>query len=227
MSASKTAARQREHMRDIVRDVQRLAGMHHPATALDKRDQPLVIGITSPRLGDGKTTVAMALASSLAEDFEGGAMLLDADFVTHSVGEQFGIAQGPGLVEILAGEAEPADVVHDVPDRMLKVVPAGTALDQTARALRSGAGSQRLRALASESSFVVVDLPAAFTTASAPLLARLCDVVIVVARAGRTNQRELGLAMDRLADSNVVGVVINRWKSRIPGFVERLLGLGR
>ncbi len=227
MTALSANARQREHLRNIIRDVQRLAGVHRLTPVRSAGTAPLVIGITSPSIGDGKTTVAMAVANSLAHDFEGGATLVDADFETHSIGDQFGLGATTGFVEVLAGDATAHDVLHSVPEQSLRVVPAGMALDQSARALRAGAGKQRLRELADGAPFVVVDLPATFSSASAPLLARLCDAVIVVARSGRTSQRELALTLDRLSESNVVGVVLNRWSTRIPAFVERVLALGR
>lgn len=226
MTEQTQKANQQEHLREIVREVQRLAGVHQHVSR-GRTSVPLVIGVTSPRSGDGKTTVAMAVANSLANDFEGGAALVDADFETHSIGEQYGLARGAGLFEVLSGEASPSDVIHTVPDRALRVIPAGMALDRSARVLTSGSGSQRMRELGAEAQFVVVDLPATFNTASTPLLARLCDAVVVVARSGKTTQRDLGLTLDRLTDANVVGVVLNRWSSRIPAVVERLLGLAR
>ncbi len=222
-----TQTREQQHLTEIIRDVQRLAGVHRLTTGRDGHSQPLVIGVTSPRLGEGKTTVAMAVANSLAQDFEMGATLVDADFETHSIAEQFGLRPAAGLVEVLAGDAAPREVIQELPERTLRIVSAGLALDDSARAVRAGAGTQRIRELGNGTSFVVVDLPAAFNSTSTPILARLCDAVIVVARSGRTSKRDLSLTLDRLADSNVVGVVLNRWSSRIPAFVERLLALGR
>ena len=74
---------------------------------------------------------------------------------------------------------------------------------------------------------MVFDLPATIGSASAPLLARQCDAVIVVTRTGRTSKRDLAITLDKLRDASVVGVVLNRWSSRIPGLAERMLGLGR
>ncbi len=168
-----------------------------------------------------------AVANSLAQDFDRGATLADADFETHSIAEQFGLKPAPGFVEVLTGDAAPATVIHDLPERTLRVVSAGLALDRSAQAVRLNSGTARIRELGGNTPFVVVDLPASFASTSTPILARLCDAVIVVARSGKTSQRELALTLDRLSDSNVVGVVLNRWSTRIPGFLERLLGLGR
>ncbi len=219
---------QKQHLSEIIRDVQRLAGVHRLTSSRNGEDAPpLVIGVTSPRKGDGKTTVALAVANSLAQDFDRGATLVDADFETHSIAEQFGLKPAPGFVEVLTGDAAPATVIHDLPERTLRVVSAGLALDRSAQAVRLNSGTARIRELGGNTPFVVVDLPASFASTSTPILARLCDAVIVVARSGKTSQRELALTLDRLSDSNVVGVVLNRWSTRIPGFLERLLGLGR
>jgi Mrp family chromosome partitioning ATPase len=218
---------QRSRARDIIRDVQRAAlARRQFGTAVGR--PALTIGVTSPRLGDGKTTVAMAIANSLAQDFEGTTTLVDADFETHSIATEFGIGAVAGLVEVLAGTASPEDVTHVLPERgPLRIVSAGVALERSPRLVRSDEAKQRLGQLGADNAFLVFDLPAAIGSANAPLLAQHCDVVIVVARTGRTTKRELALTLDRLSDSNVMGVVLNRWSSRVPPVAERWLGLGR
>src|SRR5215213_6656680 len=67
---------QRSRARDIIRDVQR-AAVARRQFGTTVGHSALTIGVTSPRLGDGKTTVAMAIANSLAQDFEGATTLVD------------------------------------------------------------------------------------------------------------------------------------------------------
>ncbi len=217
---------QQAHLKAIIRDVQRMAGVHRPPPS-GAGVPALVIGVTSPQLGDGKTTVAMAIANSLAHDFEGGATLVDADFATHSIAEEYRLGPVPGLVDVLTGDAASCDVTHALPESPLRVVSAGLGLDRSPRAIRSGARGLHFRELGAGTSFVVVDLPATLPTDSAPLIAAHCDAVIVVARSGRTSRRELALTLSKLTEVNVIGVVLNRWRSRIPRFVERLLGVER
>ena len=93
---------QRGHVRDIIREVHRAAAAQQPGARSQSRS-PFTIGVTSPRLGDGKTTVSMAIANSLAQDFDGTTTLVDADFETHSIAAEFGLGAVAGLVEVLAG----------------------------------------------------------------------------------------------------------------------------
>ena len=58
----------REALREAIRSVHQMAGISLPGN--DETTRPLAIGVTSPQASEGKTTVALALASSLAEDLE-------------------------------------------------------------------------------------------------------------------------------------------------------------
>jgi Mrp family chromosome partitioning ATPase len=72
---------------------------------------------------------------------------------------------------------------------------------------------------------VVIDLPATLHSMNAPVLAKRCDGVIVVVRAGRTSQTELERVLHLLSGANVLGVVVNRKHSFVPGWVRRTLNI--
>ncbi|MCC6381913.1 MAG: CpsD/CapB family tyrosine-protein kinase [Dehalococcoidia bacterium] len=185
----------------------------------------LAIGVTSPDYGDGKTTMAIALASSLAHDFGAQVMLVDADFHTHSVGREYGLEGRRGLSDAIAGASTLAAVTYRHRRASLSVVTAGNAAGDPARMARSERLAPLVETMKATSGFVVLDLPATLHSMNAPVLARRCDGVIVVVRAGHTSQRDLERSLHLLRDANVLGVVINRQRSRVPRWMERLLAM--
>ena len=67
----------REALREAIRSVHQMAGISLHGS--NETDRPIAIGVTSPQASEGKTTVALALASSLAEDLDAEVALVDAD----------------------------------------------------------------------------------------------------------------------------------------------------
>ncbi len=187
----------------------------------------LAIGITSPNYKDGKTTMAISLASCLAHDFSAQVMLVDADFQTHSVGNEYGLQGRPGLSDVLDGTATLPAVVNRFRQAPMTVVTAGSVAGDPARLARSERLPSVIDQMKRSNGFVVMDLPATLKSMNAPVIANRCDGVIVVVRAGKTTRRDLERVLELLQDANIIGVVINRQHSNVPGWIDRLLALPR
>jgi Mrp family chromosome partitioning ATPase len=216
--------RQFQSFAEAVRAVQHAAGLT-PNRRNAATDPALAIGVTSTRVHDGKTTFAMGLAGSLAEDLGVDVTLVDADFHTHSIGEEYGLTGRRGLSDVLRGSAEPDAVAHRLPRGTLRIIPAGATLEDSARIARSQFAAQFVENMKTTNRFVVFDLPTATSSTTAPVLARLLDGVIVVVRAGRTTRQELDQALQRMRGANILGVVLNDWSTKIPRLLEHSLGL--
>jgi protein-tyrosine kinase len=190
------------------------------------RSRPsMAIGVTSPDYGDGKTTVAMALAGSLSRDFGGGVTLVDADFHTHSVEKEFGLQGLDGFTEVLNGTTALGDASYPVSNGQLHVIPAGASTSEPARMARSARLASVVSEIKHSNTFVVLDLPATLRSMTGPALAQRCDAVIVVARYGETTRQDLDRTLHLLKDAYVLGVVVNRRSTSIPQYVQRLLGM--
>jgi Mrp family chromosome partitioning ATPase len=205
-----------------VREVEQLAG-------ITSADGPTatVIGITSPSRGSGKSTLATALAAQVAADHGVDVTLVDVDCDTHAIEGEFGLKGSPGFTDALLGAARAADVRHPVGRSNLGVIPVGRAAADLPRTIHSPQAAQLLQSLRDSNRVVVFDLPPTLSSSTAPLLARLCDSVIVVVQVGKTTTMELEQTLRKLRGVDVRGVVLNRWRTRIPGWVESALGLSR
>jgi len=217
-----------DELADAVREIQHMAGFTAQlSTSNGAATSSLAVGITSPRPGAGKSTIATALAAMLSADLEVDVALVDADFEGHTIDEDFGLAGAAGFTDILDGTAGLDEASHSLPQSTLRVVPLGTRIADGARVARAVRVAEFVRAAKEENRFVVFDLPSALVSTTAPTMARLCDSVIIVARVGQTTTMDLERSVQRLKDAPIAGVVLNRWRTRIPGWLDSALALGR
>ena len=82
------------------------------------------LGFTSALAGEGKTFLAMMVATVLAGDSGVPVTLLECNWEHPTLHEHFDLPRTPGLAEWLRGEAVAAQVRHQVGDNLF-VVPAG------------------------------------------------------------------------------------------------------
>ena len=176
------------------------------------RDLTSVV-VTSPLSGEGKTTTAGNLACVLAQ-VGTRTLLVDADLRRSTLHRSFGLPRGPGLAEVLEGNALLGDVLQKVElgnGAVLHVLTAGAPVDPSRRLVTP----ERVRAffdLAAERyDHVVVDAPPLNLTADAAVLAAEAQGVLLVARARHTPLEALAYAAQQLADASAptLGVVIN------------------
>jgi capsular exopolysaccharide synthesis family protein len=220
-----TEVRAKSDLEEALREIHIMAGLDPTGPSRHGDRKPLAIGVTSPDFGDGKTTVAIALASSLSHDFGAEVTLVDADFHTHSVGREYGLQDQAGLADILAGEVTLQAVSHRVAQARMTVISAGKVPGDPATMARSEHLTTLIDNMKRVNEYVVIDLPASLQSMNAPVLAKRCDGVVVVVRAGRTTKQDLERVLVLLKDSNVLGVVVNRKSSAVPDWVRRTLNV--
>ena len=212
-------------LKEALREIHIIAGLDPTNPRDSASHKPLAVGVTSPTYGDGKTTVSIALAASLSEDFEADVTLVDADFHTQSIGGQFGLDGETGLSDVLLGKVPLQSVTHRVAQARMNVVAAGSTPQDPARIARSEHLTTLIDNMKRANKYVVIDLPAALHSMNAPVLAKRCDGVIIVVRAGRTTQSDLERTLHLLSGANVLGVVVNRKHSAVPTWVRRTLNM--
>ncbi len=209
-------------LQEALREIHLMSGLVPP----DDPAKGIAIGVTSPHFGDGKTTVSIGLAASLASDFNADVTLVDSDFHTTSIANEYGLDTDAGLTDVLTGREDLKNVSHRV-NAHITVIPAGQTKSDPARSARSQNLVTLIENMKKASRFVVIDLPATLHSMNAPVLAQRCDGVIIVVRAGRTSRRDLERSLELLKDSNVLGIVVNRRKSAVPRWIEDALNLRR
>ncbi|GAB3633882.1 hypothetical protein GCM10027421_32350 [Microbacterium shaanxiense] len=178
---------------------------------IDVDNPPRVIVVTSAVPGDGKSTVAVNLASSLAAAGQ-RAILVDCDLRRPVIADIFGISRDVGLTDVLAGRAELQDVAHHPNNAVpLVVLGAGRIPPNPSELL----GSRRMRdflAEVSKSAIIILDSPPVLPVTDAAVLSAGADGVLVVVSSGKTTFDMLQRAIDSVARTSgrVLGVVLNK-----------------
>jgi len=176
---------------------------------------PRVVIVTSALPGEGKSTVAANLAAAIATSGE-EVVLVDGDLRRPTVATSFGLVEGVGLSDVLAGrlgleDALQASAAHD----NLRILGAGAIPPNPSELLGSKAMQQVLQKLGT-SALVVVDAPPLLPVTDAAVLAASADGAFVVVSAGKTLDHQLGSALEHLAvvEAKTLGVVLNRISRR-------------
>jgi capsular exopolysaccharide synthesis family protein len=178
------------------------------ATPVAGRGAPRTLLVTSGITGEGKSTVAANLAASIAESGQ-RVVLLDCDFRRSTASRVFGLADGPGLRDLLELREETlGSLVRPTSVPGVSIVPAGTPGVTPAWFL---AGAATLVELASRhADVVVIDTGPVLVTNEAAALVPVVDAVLLVSRIGRTSGEQARDTVEKLTRLNalVAGIAL-------------------
>jgi succinoglycan biosynthesis transport protein ExoP len=168
------------------------------------------IAVTSPGPSEGKSTVAVNLASVLAQ---AGArvLLVDADMRHPALHSVFKHTKRPGLSDLIVLRSDPATAIFPTKLDGLYCLPCGTVPPSPADLLTLGATRSLLERLEGEYGYVVIDTPPVLVAADTPIIGALADTTVMVVRAGKTTQDALEDARGALLSggAHVSGLVVN------------------
>jgi Mrp family chromosome partitioning ATPase len=111
-------------------------------------------------------------------------------------------------VDILVGAASLDDALLPVPDRHLAVLPGGIPAARSAELLASPMMQRVVASLRSRFDRIVIDAPP-MSVADTVVLARFCDGVLIVVRAGQTPKPAVERALEGVDRAKVLGLVLN------------------
>jgi len=174
-----------------------------------REDDLDVVAVTSPAVGDGKTTVAALLAESLSR-IDIKVLLLDADLRRPQVARLAGVSADHGLSSILRGAASPKGAVRPGWCNGLWILP--TSADPDAGDLIARRFSSVLEQLRPHFDIIVVDTPPLLGTDDSRALAQTVKALALVVTAGADARlvNEAVLALEAVK-APLIGVIANRF----------------
>jgi polysaccharide biosynthesis transport protein len=173
---------------------------------LSNRKGSPVIMLTSAGSGDGKTTLAAALAAAFAETGE-QVILMDLDLRKPDVARLLGLKQ-PRTANLEHGALD--ELLVEVPELPnVRVLPAPRG-DLALFSMLLGRLPEFLDEAESKTGHVIIDAAPVGVASESLEVAKICDQVVVAVRPGHTDRQRLILARDLLVRANVplVGVVV-------------------
>ena len=175
--------------------------------------RPQIILVTSSLPNEGKTTLALSLATSLAESGT-PTLLIDLDLRNPSIGGHMeSVRPDTGIVNYLNGSKTWDETLHTEPDiKNLSIIPGSTGVPNPIHCLESQELKEFLNQMRKEYDQIILDAPPVLGISDTRVAARLADGVILAVRWGKTKVDVAQNSIKTLAqhDTPVAGIVLTR-----------------
>jgi polysaccharide biosynthesis transport protein len=179
-----------------------------------------VIMVTSAMQGEGKTSLASQLATSMAT---AGlrTLILDMDLRNPSMNRLFDLPLTPGASEVILQEIDVSDAVQPTTVPNLWVIPAGQCSNRVIASLAQGHPIETLfNRLRGQFDFIVVDTCPVLPVADALLIGQHVDGVVISILQDISQLPKVLNASERLNQLNIplLGAVVNGVKTDIHAY---------
>jgi protein-tyrosine kinase len=171
------------------------------------------LAIFSPCSDEGKTTTAINLAISLANDHLHTVLLVDFDLKMPTMAARLGLSPEKGSDDLLRGEARIEECLyHPEGFERLVLLPAKAAMERSSESLAGPRGREVVMELRSRypDRILLFDLPPMLEADDALAFAPLVECGLVVVEEGTTRREDLLRCMELLHKTRIIGTVLNR-----------------
>jgi receptor protein-tyrosine kinase len=170
-----------------------------------------VILVTSAVPGEGKTFVSINIAAGLARESGRQVILADIDAKPRGLGDLFGRAASPGLLDLVRG-LDIADVMVGTAIMNLDVLTLGSAGREGSESLSNMQMVQLLKDLAGRYAdrLILLDAPPCLSSSIPHALAELVGQIMFVVAAGTTQQDDVEAALDLLRACPAISLLLNK-----------------
>lgn len=176
---------------------------------------PRSFAVTSTRPAEGKSTTALALATTLARA-QRKVILVDGDMRSPSVHHLGGVDHDQGLSNFLAGQDNIEALTFPMADLGFTAMSAGPIPPNAAELLTGNRLSVLINRLLETYDHVVIDSPPVMGLADAPLIASHVDGIIYAVESHGIRSSMVKTALGRLASANarVIGGILTKFEAK-------------
>lgn len=174
------------------------------------KDNKLIV-VTSCDANEGKTSVSLMLAKSLA-DAGKKTIYVDCDLRKSVVASKYVSAKGSyGISEFLAGFVDKEEVIRETDIENLYMALSGHSCPNPVELMSRGEFSQLLSELKETFDYVIVDTPPLGLVIDSAEIAKHCDSAILVIGVGNVRYVQARRIKEQLEKSGcrILGVVLN------------------
>ena len=165
--------------------------------------------MTSTIPQEGKSMISANLACALAHASDAKILLVEGDLRRPSLSLMFGLEKRPGIYEWLQEDRDTIENIYYLKEAGVWILPAGGASSDPIEYLQS----RRLRVLLDRISpmfdWIIIDSPPILPLADTSVWMRLADGVLLVAREGITEKRQLEKGLEALESKKLIGALLN------------------
>jgi len=172
---------------------------------------PRTIAFTSASQGDGKSSVVVNTAVSLAL-MNSRVLIIDADLRRPTIHEKMDLRNERGVSDVLVGMARLQDATVPTEHARVFVLPSGRPAPNPVGLLQGEAFDRLLRQAREQFDYVLVDAPALRSIVDGVVLGVKAEGTVLVISAAQSDARSVRAAIDKLRavdGINLLGVVLN------------------
>jgi polysaccharide biosynthesis transport protein len=177
-----------------------------------------IIGLTSSLPSEGKSTLAVAMATLIAQS---GArvILVDCDVRQSSISRSLTPDANTGLLDVIAGTVDLADAVWTDEATQLEFLPAGNGVANATEFLASRAAKSVFDSLQVKYDYVIVDLAPLVASMDVRATCGFIDSYLLVIEWGSTKIDAVRYALRNApaVHANMAGVVLNKVDMTVMG----------
>ncbi len=174
-----------------------------------RQGQLNTVAITSSLPKDGKSTVALNLATTLGDGNQHSVLLIEADLHCPSVAKNLGMRNNAGLCECLETGADPFSYIRRIEPMGWYLLQAGATQLHPTDLIQSQAFPDVLAVLAPHFDWIVIDTPPVLPVADTLSICQSSDAVLLVVRSGVTPRESVNEAVGMIGSDNIAAIILN------------------
>ena len=174
-----------------------------------------VMMITGPSPEVGKSFISANLAAVLAQVGQ-KVLVIDADMRKGHLHRYFKNQNDVGLSDLLSGQAEHQQVIHETEVENLHFIPRGQIPPNPAELLMHARFKALMERLSAEYDLVLVDTPPILAVTDAAIIGQQAGTSLIVARYGMNSAKEVDVSVHRFEQNKVEikGAILNAIERR-------------
>lgn len=167
------------------------------------------IVVTSPKKGEGKSTVSINLAITLAESGK-KVLLIDTDLRRPTLHKMLGEAREPGLVELFYDDRPLSIAIKPTIAPGVHLITSGRSIGNPSAVLQSKKMKDLISRVKEKYDHIILDTPPYGVITDAASMMKMADGVVLVTRFEYTEMNELFHTIENLKriNANVIGSLI-------------------
>jgi len=172
---------------------------------------PHSILITSTGPEEGKTTVAVNLATAISKEIDRKAILIDGDLRKPSIHFEK-IQNAKGLSNFLSDGTPLSEILINSELENLRIIMAGPSTQKSSELIGSKRMGELLMSLSEpgEDTYILIDSSPIIATTEPIVLSKMVDGIILVVRADRMPRESIQRALKSIDRQKIIGVVFNQ-----------------
>ncbi|HTN11446.1 MAG TPA: hypothetical protein VL154_10800 [Acetobacteraceae bacterium] len=172
--------------------------------------------VTSSRPGEGKSFTALNLSGSIAQHTQREVLLVDMDAKQHSLSDQLGLGDRPGLIDLAADAAmRIEDTVLRTAIPNLSFMPVGRRRGEGSD-VGEGTVARPMTSLIERmgrrfpNHLVILDAPPCLSTSDPSTIAPFVGQIVLVIEAEKTQKSEVMASLDLIKACQTVSLMLNK-----------------